>query len=34
MNIKEKIGVRMKELREAKGFSQKDIAYAADLDRS
>jgi len=34
MNIKEKIGIRIKELREAKGFSQKDIAYSADLDRS
>jgi transcriptional regulator with XRE-family HTH domain len=34
MNIKEKIGARMKELREAKGLSQKDVAYAADLDRS
>lgn len=34
MNIKEKIGIRIKELREAKGLSQKDVAYAADLDRS
>ena len=34
MNIKEKIGARIKELREAKGLSQKDVAYAADLDRS
>ena len=34
MNIKEKIGARMKELREAKGLSQKDVAYTADLDRS
>ena len=34
MNIKEKIGARMKELREAKGLSKKDVAYAADLDRS
>ena len=34
MNIKEKIGLRIKELREAKGLSQKDVAYAADLDRS
>ena len=34
MNIKEKIGVRIKELREARGLSQKDVAYAADLDRS
>ena len=34
MNIKEKIGARMKELREARGLSQKDVAYAADLDRS
>lgn len=34
MNIKESIGSRMKELREAKGLSQKDVAYSADLDRS
>ena len=34
MNIKEKIGARIKELREARGLSQKDVAYAADLDRS
>jgi len=34
MNIKEKIGLRIKELREERGLSQKDVAYAADLDRS
>jgi len=34
MNIKEKIGQRIKTIREEKELSQKDIAYAADLDRS
>lgn len=34
MNIKEKIGLRIKELREERSLSQKDVAYAADLDRS
>jgi transcriptional regulator with XRE-family HTH domain len=34
VDIKLKIGQRIKELREAKGMSQKDLAYAADLDRS
>lgn len=34
MNIKEKIGIRIKQIREAKGMSQKDLAYSADLDRS
>lgn len=34
MNIKEKIGTRVKVLRELKGLTQKDLAYAADLDRS
>jgi len=34
MNIKEKIGLRIKELREERGLSQKDVAFAADLDRS
>lgn len=34
MDVKEKIGQRIKELREEQGMSQKDLSYAADLDRS
>ena len=34
MDIKAKIGIRIKELREEKGMSQKDLSYKADLDRS
>ena len=34
MDIKQKIGIRIKTLREDKELSQKDIAYSADLDRS
>ncbi len=34
MNVKSKIGTRIKELRETKNMSQKDLAYSADLDRS
>ena len=34
MNVKEKIGKRIKQLREASKMSQKDLAYASDLDRS
>ena len=34
MEIKSKIGTRIKELREQKKLSQKDLAYSADLDRS
>src|SRR5258706_414058 len=34
MDVKLKLGQRIKELREAKNMSQKDLAYAADLDRS
>ncbi len=34
MNVKEKIGQRIKELREVSSMSQKDLSYAADLDRS
>lgn len=34
VNIKLKIGQRIKELREIAEMSQKDLAYAADLDRS
>lgn len=34
MDVKLKIGQRIKELREASDMSQKDLSYAADLDRS
>ena len=34
MDIKSKIGIRIKELREQSNMSQKDLAYSADLDRS
>ncbi len=34
MNIKQKIGQRIKELREQKKISQKDLAYTSDIDRS
>ncbi len=34
MEIKSKIGNRIKELRDVKEMSQKDLAYASDLDRS
>ena len=34
MDVKLKIGQRIKELREKAEMSQKDLAYAADLDRS
>lgn len=34
MDVKLKIGQRIKELRDTKALSQKDLAYAADLDRS
>ena len=34
MEIKEKIGKRIKVIRELKSMSQKDLAYSADLDRS
>lgn len=34
MDCKEKIGLRIKELRELKNITQKDLAYASDLDRS
>ncbi len=34
MDVKLKIGQRIKELREVAGMSQKDLSYAADLDRS
>lgn len=34
MDVKLKIGQRIKELRETASMSQKDLSYAADLDRS
>lgn len=34
IDIKVKIGLRIKELREKVDMTQKDLAYAADLDRS
>jgi transcriptional regulator with XRE-family HTH domain len=34
VDVKLKIGQRIKELRETASMSQKDLAYAADLDRS
>lgn len=34
MDIKSKIGSRIKELREINGMSQKDLSYSSDLDRS
>ena len=34
VDVKDKIGQRIKELRETAGMSQKDLSYAADLDRS
>ena len=34
MDCKAKIGLRIKELRELKAMSQKDLAYTSDLDRS
>lgn len=34
MEIKQKIGKRIKELRDTKGISQKDLAFDSDLDRS
>ncbi|WP_396632384.1 helix-turn-helix domain-containing protein [Maribacter sp. R86514] len=34
MDIKSKIGNRIKELREINKMSQKELAYSSDLDRS
>jgi transcriptional regulator with XRE-family HTH domain len=34
MDIRLKIGTRIKKIRELKGISQKDLAYESDLDRS
>ncbi len=34
VDVKQKIGQRIKELREKNNISQKDLAYTADIDRS
>ena len=34
MDIREKVGKRIREYRDKINMSQKDLAYAADLDRS
>jgi len=34
MDIKEKIGQRIKDIRSAKAISQKELAYISDIDRS
>jgi transcriptional regulator with XRE-family HTH domain len=34
MDVREKIGQRIKHLRENSSMSQKDLAYSSDLDRS
>lgn len=34
MDVRDKIGQRIKHLREHSSMSQKDLAYSADLDRS
>jgi transcriptional regulator with XRE-family HTH domain len=34
MDVKSKIGRRIKELRDKSNLSQKDLAYSSDLDRS
>lgn len=34
MDVRKKIGLRIKQLRELKNMSQKDLAYSSDLDRS
>lgn len=34
MEIKSKIGKRIKEIREKKSISQKNLSFSADLDRS
>ena len=34
MDIKTKVGKRIREIREIVKMSQKDLAYSADLDRS
>jgi len=34
MGIKSKVGKRIKEIREQKNISQKDLSFSADIDRS
>ncbi|HPY82468.1 MAG TPA: helix-turn-helix transcriptional regulator [Bacteroidales bacterium] len=34
MNIKEKIGIRLRELRTAKGLSQEKLSFECELDRT
>lgn len=34
MDVKSKIGSRIKELRDIANMSQKDLSYSSDLDRS
>lgn len=34
MDVKKRIGQQIKNIRETKGLSQKDLSYLADLDRS
>lgn len=34
MEIKSKVGKRIKEIREQKSISQKDLSFSSDLDRS
>jgi len=34
MDIKTKVGKRIREIREAANMSQKNLAYSADIDRS
>lgn len=34
MDIKKKIGIRIKKLREIKNMSQKELSYSSDIDRS
>lgn len=34
MEIKSKVGKRIKEIREQRSISQKDLSFSADLDRS
>ncbi len=34
MDIKSKVGRRIKEIRKIKDMSQKDLAYTSDIDRS
>jgi transcriptional regulator with XRE-family HTH domain len=34
MDIKSKVGIRIREIREKVNMSQKDLAYSSDLDRS